>query len=117
MQHASPQPSQDPSKCGRPPVDAILAGTGAISTVPKWRDMPAFESRAPTAAVKIGGSLNWEDGRSTGKVFSGLRRMSEDSGPPMLEHVPAATSGFRTRLVHDRLRVSEQVPCRKARLR
>eukprot|EP00962_Isochrysis_galbana_P016051 scaffold4589_cov106-Isochrysis_galbana.AAC.5 len=28
----------------------------------------------------IGGSRNWEDGRSTGKVFSGLRRMSEDSG-------------------------------------
>eukprot|EP00962_Isochrysis_galbana_P028800 scaffold9130_cov124-Isochrysis_galbana.AAC.7 len=26
------------------------------------------------------GSRNWEDGRSTGKVFSGLRRMSEDSG-------------------------------------
>eukprot|EP00962_Isochrysis_galbana_P006873 scaffold1861_cov111-Isochrysis_galbana.AAC.2 len=30
--------------------------------------------------VNIGGSLNWEDGRSTWKVFSGLRRMSEDSG-------------------------------------
>eukprot|EP00962_Isochrysis_galbana_P001523 scaffold395_cov133-Isochrysis_galbana.AAC.3 len=26
------------------------------------------------------GSLNWEDGCSTGKVFSGLRRMLEDSG-------------------------------------
>eukprot|EP00962_Isochrysis_galbana_P026118 scaffold8075_cov115-Isochrysis_galbana.AAC.11 len=30
--------------------------------------------------LSIGGSRNWEDGRSTGKVFSGLRRMSEDSG-------------------------------------
>eukprot|EP00962_Isochrysis_galbana_P052024 scaffold23408_cov118-Isochrysis_galbana.AAC.1 len=29
---------------------------------------------------KGGTSRNWEDGRSTGKVFSGLRRMSEDSG-------------------------------------
>eukprot|EP00962_Isochrysis_galbana_P023597 scaffold7133_cov147-Isochrysis_galbana.AAC.5 len=32
------------------------------------------------AHLRIGGSRNWEDGRSTGKVFSGLRRMSEDSG-------------------------------------
>eukprot|EP00962_Isochrysis_galbana_P009370 scaffold2619_cov123-Isochrysis_galbana.AAC.6 len=33
-----------------------------------------------TRLLLIGGSRNWEDGRSTGKVFSGLRRMSEDSG-------------------------------------
>eukprot|EP00962_Isochrysis_galbana_P040588 scaffold14733_cov108-Isochrysis_galbana.AAC.4 len=33
-----------------------------------------------TKRGEIGGSRNWEDGRSTGKVFSGLRRMSEDSG-------------------------------------
>eukprot|EP00962_Isochrysis_galbana_P025443 scaffold7841_cov128-Isochrysis_galbana.AAC.1 len=43
------------------------------------------EGRSPSTidtieAELIGGSRNWEDGRSTGKVFSGLRRMSEDSG-------------------------------------
>eukprot|EP00962_Isochrysis_galbana_P052360 scaffold23777_cov135-Isochrysis_galbana.AAC.1 len=49
--------------------------------------MPVHPSHIPLLAPMyppdfdlIGGSRNWEDGRSTGKVFSGLHRMSEDSG-------------------------------------
>eukprot|EP00962_Isochrysis_galbana_P012244 scaffold3459_cov119-Isochrysis_galbana.AAC.7 len=63
--------------------------TPRCADIQTWRPVSSSRSRRsrrrPTqnwirAPSGIGGSLNWEDGRSTGKVFSGLRRMSEDSG-------------------------------------
>eukprot|EP00962_Isochrysis_galbana_P053151 scaffold24628_cov164-Isochrysis_galbana.AAC.1 len=62
------------AQCGR------RTGRGSGACVSGLRLHANLKLGNPRGTHKIGGSRNWEDGRSTGKVFSGLRRMSEDSG-------------------------------------
>eukprot|EP00962_Isochrysis_galbana_P012580 scaffold3560_cov124-Isochrysis_galbana.AAC.1 len=61
------------------PAKMGLRASAGICSMQNQIRMPRLPSALGLSGA-CGGSRNWEDGRSTGKVFSGLRRMSEDSG-------------------------------------